>query len=59
MEEAYQAALEKVGGLDAAKPRALLDELQDEFPFLTLQARANNQNWDVVHAAPSLPGAAF
>ena len=38
MEEAYLAALEKVGGLEAAKPRAILDELQAEFPHLTLQA---------------------
>lgn len=40
MEEAYLAALDKVGGLEAAKPRAILDELQTEFPHLTLQARA-------------------
>ena len=40
MEEAYLAALDKVGGLEAAKPRAILDELQAEFPHLTLQARA-------------------
>lgn len=38
MEEAYLAALDKVGGLEAAKPRAILDELQHEFPHLTLQA---------------------
>lgn len=38
MEEAYLAALDKVGGLEAAKPRAILDELQHEFPQLTLQA---------------------
>ncbi|PRW50934.1 g2-like myb family transcription factor [Chlorella sorokiniana] len=38
MEEAYLAALDKVGGLEVAKPRAILDELQHEFPHLTLQA---------------------
>lgn len=37
MEEAYAVALERVGGLDAAKPKAVLECLQDEFPQLTIQ----------------------
>lgn len=38
MDEAYEEALERVGGLDAAKPRAVLEEMAAEFPTLTAQA---------------------
>ncbi|EFN58253.1 hypothetical protein CHLNCDRAFT_142186 [Chlorella variabilis] len=37
MEEAYEAALEQLGGLEVAKPKTMLDVLQPEFPELTLQ----------------------
>lgn len=36
MEEAYEAALEQLGGLDAAKPKAVYELLQDEFPQLSV-----------------------
>ena len=37
LEEAYEAAVEAQGGLQAARPKQLLDALQAEFPELTLQ----------------------
>jgi len=37
MEEAYEAEVARQGGLSAARPKALLDALQPEFPQLTLQ----------------------
>ena len=37
MEQAYSAALERVGGLEAAKPKALLTLLAPQFPQLTLE----------------------
>ena len=40
MEEAYSAALERVGGLEAAKPKALLTLLAPQFPQLTLEVCA-------------------
>lgn len=39
MEEAYEAAIEQLGGLDNAKPKAVYDLLADEFPVLSVQAR--------------------
>ena len=38
LQEAYLEALEECGGLNEARPKALLDLLQPRFPFLTLQA---------------------
>ena len=39
MEAAYSAALERVGGLEASKPKALLTLLAPQFPQLTLEVR--------------------
>lgn len=44
MEDAYQAALEHVGGLEAAKPKAVLELLQGQFPHLTIQ----NVKWHLL-----------
>ena len=38
LQEAYLEALEECGGLNEARPKALLDLLLPRFPFLTLQA---------------------
>lgn len=38
MERAYVAALDKLGGLEKAKPKAMLELLQRQFPRLTIQA---------------------
>ncbi|KAL4443692.1 hypothetical protein ABPG75_011429 [Micractinium tetrahymenae] len=37
LEEAYEAAVARQGGLHSARPKALLEALQPEFPELTLQ----------------------
>jgi hypothetical protein len=37
LQEAYLEALEECGGLNEARPKALLDLLLPRFPFLTLQ----------------------
>jgi len=37
LEEAYEAEVARQGGLHSARPKALLDALQPEFPELTLQ----------------------
>lgn len=37
MEEAYEAALQRVGGQDAAKPKAVHELLALQFPHLTMQ----------------------
>lgn len=39
MEAAYEAAIKGVGGLEAAKPKAVHEAIVAEFPELTLQAR--------------------
>ncbi len=39
MEEAYEAALKQLGGLDNAKPKAVYDLLAHEFPVLSVQVR--------------------
>lgn len=36
LEEAYEAAVARMGGLHSARPKALLTELQPDFPELTL-----------------------
>ncbi len=38
MEDAYMVALDKLGGLEKAKPKALLELLHHLFPHLTLKA---------------------
>lgn len=37
LEEAYEAEVARQGGLHSARPKALLEALQPEFPELTLQ----------------------
>jgi hypothetical protein len=37
MEEAYETALQQVGGLEEAKPKAVLELLQGAHPHLTIQ----------------------
>lgn len=37
MEEAYEAALARAGGLEVAKPKAVWEGLKDEWPDITLQ----------------------
>lgn len=37
LEEAYEGAVRRLGGLHEARPKALLEALQGEFPDLTLQ----------------------
>ncbi len=38
LEEAYEAAVQQLGGLQAARPKQLLQLLQPEFPDLALQS---------------------
>lgn len=38
LEEAYEAAVQQLGGLQAARPKQLLQILQPEFPDLALQS---------------------
>ena len=42
MEEAFQQAIERLGGLEAAKPKAILELLAAEFPSLTTLVRASS-----------------
>ena len=39
MEEAFNTALQRAGGLAKAKPKGVHEKLQAEFPELTLQVR--------------------
>ena len=39
MEEAYEEALQRLGGLAEARPRQVLEELAPEFPQLTSKVR--------------------
>ncbi len=58
MEAAYDAALERLGGLEAAKPKALLELLQPDFAFLTIQARLRSctRCSRLERRPPTLPG---